>query len=312
MPTTWRRPAAIDAIFVCLVLLAGLAGAQPVPPAATPSPAPPLTLVSYNIRYGTAADGDNHWTLRREPLFELLRELDADLVGLQEALDFQIAEILEALPRYAVVGVGRDDGRAAGEYSAILFDRERLRVADSGTFWFSDTPTVPASRSWGNTIPRIATWARFVDRDGRAFWHWNVHLDHRSQASRERSTELLAARIAARPSASEPVVVTGDFNAGEDNPAMATLIARPAGGEPTQPPIFLDTFRVLFRDESAAGTFSGFDPTSTSGPKIDYVLVQPGAEVLEAAIVRWSRAGRSPSDHFPVLARVRLPHPSAR
>ena len=186
----------------------------------------PLTVMSFNIRYGTANDGDNHWTLRREFLFDVMREADADLVGLQEALDAQIAALLQALPQYGVVGVGRDDGRTRGEYAAILYRRDRFRVSDAGTFWFSDTPEVVASRSWGNNITRICTWARFVDRDGQAFWHYNVHLDHESQPSRERSTALLADRIAARRAPTEPVIVTGDFNVGETNPALTRLMHR--------------------------------------------------------------------------------------
>jgi endonuclease/exonuclease/phosphatase family metal-dependent hydrolase len=301
---------------VAVAALTALAALTASPAAAAPpsKPGDPLAVVSFNIRYGTAEDGENHWTRRRDALFALLRELEADLVGLQEALDFQIAEILAAMPRYAAVGVGRDDGGGAGELSAILFDRERLRVASSGTFWFSDTPAVAGSRSWGNTIPRIATWARFVDRDGSAFWHYNVHLDHRSQPSRERSTALLAERIAARAPAGEPVLVTGDFNAGEDNAAMTTLLGvgpSTPGVPVTTGPHFLDTFRVLHPAVGGVGTFSGFEPERTDGPKIDYVLVQPGAEVLDAAIVRWNREGRTPSDHFPVSARVRL-SPAAR
>jgi endonuclease/exonuclease/phosphatase family metal-dependent hydrolase len=271
-------------------------------PAAHAEYGEPLTVMSFNIRYGTAPDGANHWTERRTFLLDVVRRQNADLIGLQEALDSQIREIVAALPRYAVVGVGRDDGRAAGEYAAILFRRDRFHVAEAGTFWFSDTPSVVASKSWGNNITRICTWARLVDRDGRAFWHFNVHLDHESQPSRERSTELLAERIQARGS-SEPVVVTGDFNVGEDNPALRALVA-PGDGAPAP---FVDTFRVRHPDATEAGTFTGFKPGQTHGPKIDYVLVQPGTDVLSADILRTSRRGRYPSDHFPVVARVRLP-----
>ena len=264
----------------------------------------PITVMSFNIRYGTAKDGENHWTARREMLFDVIRQQNADLVGLQEALASQIDEILAAIPMYAVVGVGRDDAARAGEYSAILFRKDRLQVAEAGTFWFSDTPSVPASKSWGNTITRICTWTRFVDRDGRGFYHFNLHLDHQSQPSRERSTELLKQRIDARALAKEPVVVTGDFNVGEGNPALLTLVGRGAGDGPAP---FVDTFRVRHPDASAVGTFSGFTFGATGGDKIDYVLVQPGTEVLAADIVRTSRNERYPSDHFPVVARVRLP-----
>ena len=263
----------------------------------------PLTIVSFNIRYGTANDGDNHWTRRREFLIDVLREADAELVGLREALDAQIAALVQALPQYGVVGVGRDDGQTRGEDAAIRDRRDRFRVSDAGTFWFSDKPEVVTSRSWGNPITRICTWARFVDRDGYAFWHYNVHLDHESQPSREQSATLLAESIAARRGPAEPVVVTGDFNVGESNPALTRLTA------PRQnaPALFVDTVRVRHPDERTAGTFNGFKFGQTSGDKIDYVLVQPGTEVLDAAIIRTARNDRYPLDHFPVSARVVLP-----
>jgi endonuclease/exonuclease/phosphatase family metal-dependent hydrolase len=263
----------------------------------------PLSIMSFNIRYGTAKDGDNHWSLRKDMLFDVVRERDADLVGLQEALAFQIDELIAAVPGYAVIGVGRDDAAKAGEFSAILFRRDRFRVADAGTFWFSDTPDVPGSKTWGNNITRICTWARFIDRDGRGFYHYNLHLDHESQPSRERSAALLRQRIDARAHPADPVVVTGDFNVGEKNPALSALTAPAATGAAA---FLIDTFRVLYPDETVVGTFTGFKFGATAGDKIDYVLVQPGADVLSAEIVRISRNDRYPSDHFPVVARVRL------
>jgi endonuclease/exonuclease/phosphatase family metal-dependent hydrolase len=257
----------------------------------------PLAAMSFNIRYGTANDGDNRWPLRRDFLIEVMREQNADVVGLQEALDFQIDEIVAALPIYGVIGVGRDDGARKGEYTAILFRRDRFQVSDAGTFWFSDTPEVVASKSWGNNITRICTWARLVDRDGRAFWHYNVHLDHQSQPSRERSAQLLRQRIDARRFSQEPVVITGDFNAGERNPAVASMTA---GG------VYVDSFRVKHPDEKVVGTFSAFDVAKTGVEKIDYVFVPANAEVTRAEIVRTARNGRTPSDHFPVIAHFRF------
>jgi endonuclease/exonuclease/phosphatase family metal-dependent hydrolase len=272
------------------------------PAAAAPlAPREPMTVMTFNIRYGTAKDSENDWSARREMLFDVIRSTNPDLLGLQEALDFQIDEIIAAVPGYAVVGVGRDDGAEKGEYSAILFRRERFHVAEAGTFWFSDTPSVVASKSWGNQVTRICTWARFIDRDGRGFYHFNLHLDHQSQPSRERSTVLLRGRIDTR-AVPDPVIVTGDFNVGEANPALATLTA-PIG---IGPAAFLDTFRVLYPGVTEAGTFSNFKFGTTGVDKIDYVLVQPGTEVQSAEIVRYSRNNRYPSDHFPVTARVRL------
>ncbi len=312
-----KMPISRVAALVVAVLLAHVVAAAQTAPGATqplqaaPPPATwePLTVTSFNIRYGTARDGDNEWPARRALVFDVVRRQDADLIGLQEALDFQIDEIVAAVPMYAVVGVGRDDGERKGEFSAILFRKDRFRVAEAGTFWFSDAPSVPGSTTWGNTITRICTWARFIDLHGRGFYHFNVHLDHQSQPSRERSTVLLRGRIDTRAVLSDPVIVTGDFNVGEANPALATLTGPTTapGQRPTLTAPFVDTFRVLHPEVNDAGTFSGFKFGQRGADKIDYVLVQPGTAVLRAEIDRFSRDDRYPSDHFPVLARIRLP-----
>jgi endonuclease/exonuclease/phosphatase family metal-dependent hydrolase len=303
MRTSIGIAAALVTAFAVSPVAAPRVQAPPAPAAA------PLTVMTFNIRYGTANDGENHWTRRREQLFDTVRAADADLIGLQEALRFQIDEILAAVPGYGVVGVGRDDGKARGEMSAILFRTARFHVAESGTFWFSDTPETPGSTTWGNRITRISSWARLVDTDGRGFYHFNLHLDHESQPSREKSTALLLARIGARRVAAEPVIVTGDFNVGEGNPALHTLVGVPGRAATAPPAAFVDTFRVLHPDEREVGTFTGFEYGKTSGEKIDYVLVQPGTEVISAGIVRASRDGHYPSDHFPVVARIRLAIP---
>src|SRR5690606_17079954 len=201
-----------------------------------------LHVMSFNIRYGSADDGPNHWDLRKDFLASVVAEVSPDVIGLQEALHHQIEFLLGRLPEYAMLGVGRDDGKRAGEYTAILYRRDRLTVEDSGTFWFSDTPEVPGSTSWGNTITRICTWARFTTQAGAPVYVYNLHLDHRSQPSREKSVALLRQRIEARtPKA--PFIVTGDFNAGESNPVIAAMTA---GG------FVRDSFRVLHPDASPA------------------------------------------------------------
>jgi endonuclease/exonuclease/phosphatase family metal-dependent hydrolase len=270
-----------------------------------------LRVMSFNIRYGTAEDGDDSWPLRAVFVAEVIDSVAPDVLGLQEALRFQLDELETALPGYGEIGVGRDDGRGAGEYAAILYRRDRLAVRDSGTFWFSDTPSVPGSVSWGNHVTRICTWARLEDRrTGRRFSVYNVHLDHESQESRERSAQLLAARMAERP-ASEPAIVLGDFNAGADNPARQFLsgAADPpsAGGKPA-PPRLIDTFAALHPDATADGTFNAFRGDST-GPRIDAILVSGEWATLQADIVRSRRGTRYPSDHFPITALLDLgPH----
>ena len=254
----------------------------------------PLTVMTFNIRYGTADDGPDRWELRRGPLIDLLQTQNPDVIGLQEALHFQIDEILAVLSDYRMVGVGRSDGGQGGEYAAILYRASRLSVRRTSTFWFSDTPEIVKSNTWGAALERICTWALMEDAQGTPFYVFNLHLDHISQPAREKSVGLLLDRVAAR-SPVLPVIVTGDFNTGEANPATQAMKKT-----------FRDTFRVLHPDATEVGTGNEFKFGRPTGEKIDYIFVEPATEVLSADIVRTSVGKRYPSDHFPVVARIRF------
>jgi endonuclease/exonuclease/phosphatase family metal-dependent hydrolase len=269
--------------------------AQPAAPGAPAAePAGALRVMTFNIRYGTAPDGPDAWPLRRALALRVIRDFHPAVLGMQEALRFQLDEIERALAAYGEVGVGRDDGARAGEYAAILYDRRRLDLLEQGWFWLSDTPEVPGSMTWGNRFPRIVTWARLADRErGTTFYVFDTHFDHESQPARERGARLLLARMAARAAPSDPVLVTGDFNAGEDNPAFRALLA--AG--------LTDTFRALHPSATEVGTFHAFRG-GRGGDKIDAVLVSAGWRVVDAGIVHTSEGGHYPSDHFPVTATV--------
>ncbi len=271
-----------------------------------------VRLMTFNIRYGTADDRENRWEKRRDLVFGVIREHRPDAVGIQEAQRFQIDELRKALPAYGRIGLGAEVGEKEkdGEHAPILYRTDRFRVDEEGTFWFSDTPEVAGSRGWGNRLPRICTWARLVEkRSGKAFYLFNLHIDHRSQPSRERSVGLLAKKVLGR-SHPDPVVVTGDFNAGEDNPAVLYLLGKKAlpgtGGKGPEPPSFVDTFRVLHPGAADAGTFHGFKGRRT-GEKIDFIFASPGVKVHQAEILHDQKDGRFPSDHFPVIARLGFP-----
>jgi endonuclease/exonuclease/phosphatase family metal-dependent hydrolase len=287
-PRTWirRSPVLIVVLFSLLASPFSLAAQTP------------LTVISFNIRYGTAQGGEHVWPNRRTLVAAVIRDHAPHLVGIQEALRFQLDELGAALPRYREVGVGRDDGRTRGEYAAILVDTTRFGILAEGTFWFSDTPTVPGSVHWGNRITRISSWARLVDRaTGDTVRIYNAHWDHESQPSRERSAALLLARMAGDPGPGDLLILTGDFNADESNPALQALLA-----DPRLP--LRDTYRALHPGAAVVGTFNGFRGDSTGG-KIDAVLVGPGWDVLRAEIDRRRVDGLWPSDHFPVVAQVR-------
>lgn len=292
MSTRAAALAALGWLASCAGLERPVQGPASAEPTAAAVPAPrPFVALSANIRYGTAKDGPDAWPLRRDQLVERLAGHDAAIVGLQEALDFQLAFLAERLPRYQRLGQGRDGG-TRGEHAALLVDRERFEVVEHGDFWLSPTPEVTASVGWDAALTRICTWAALRDRgDGRTLTVWNVHFDHRGAQARLESARLLAARIAAKPG---PHLVLGDLNTGETSPPLAAL--REAG--------LRDTYRDRHPD-GPAGTFHGFRG-GQSGDKIDYVLVDAGLVTVAASIdAAAGPNGRWPSDHHFVAATLR-------
>ena len=246
-----------------------------------------LRAMTFNVRHGTAADGPDRWELRRDRARSVLAKHRPDLVGLQEALDFQVDEL--SAVGYVSVGVGRDDGVAAGEHCAILYDPARLRLLRADTFWLSPTPSAVGTMHPETRHARICTWAAFIDRrTGDAFVHFNTHLDHESQAARESGLDEILSRL---PDA--PALVTGDFNAGESNPVHDRW--RAAG--------LRDAYRAVHPEGPEPASFNGWED-EPGGERIDYVLVGGAARIVEAAIVRERPEGRWPSDHMPVTATV--------
>lgn len=295
--THFSKPITLFAIAIAALAATGCSSSSPE--------ALTLNVMSFNIRYGTAKDGENHWEKRKELVFDVFRDHQPQIIGLQEALEFQIEAIKATHPRYQHLGIGRDPN-STGEYSAILYLKDQFEVLESDTFWLSDTPEV-RSTHWGNKIVRICTWAHFRDKQtDRSFYVFNTHFDHKSENSRVRSALLIAQRIANRSEPEDPYILTGDFNAGEDNEAILSLIGKtePLAPHAANAPL-VDPFRVLHADTKAVGTFGAWIG-KTDGKKIDYVFVSPSTEVLEAEILHDNAEGRYPSDHFPVSATVRF------
>ena len=254
----------------------------------------PIRVITFNIRYGTAPDGANEWPKRKPLVWEFLDCEKPHVLGLQEALYDQVSAILERYPQYVSVGVGRGtDG--GGEFSALLYDRNRFDLLAAETFWLSDTPTVRGSRTWGANFTRTCVWARLHERSSnRTFIVMNTHWDHESQPSRVKSGELMAKRIREFDPA-EPLIAMGDFNTGPKDPSRESF---------TQTGL-RDSFVDVHPNDAQVGTFHGFTGKPSSD-KIDAILVSKEWVVTAAEIIRTERDGVYLSDHYPVTATLEL------
>ncbi|HKX30152.1 MAG TPA: endonuclease/exonuclease/phosphatase family protein [Blastocatellia bacterium] len=284
-----------------LLVMSWLSGFFTVP--AVNQNAPDLRVMSFNIRYGTANDGENNWEHRKDFLVETIKSFDPDLLGTQETLGFQRDYLARGLSNYDVLGVGREDGREKGEMAALYYKRSRFEKLDGGHFWLSETPNQPGSKSWDSALPRMVTWVELRDRlqaGSKTLVFLNTHFDHRGVQARIQSAQLLRRRIM-ELGRNRRVIVTGDFNADEGSEPYQTMFG-PSGGALSP---LVDTYRVIHPMRAAnEGTFTGFKSDATTGPRIDWIAVSRDWEVRDAVIDHSMREGRTPSDHFPVTARL--------
>ncbi|NNC90686.1 MAG: endonuclease/exonuclease/phosphatase family protein [Akkermansiaceae bacterium] len=273
-------------------------------------------VATFNIRYASPSDkGARAWPERRKAVLEIIRDMDSDVVGLQEALWSQVQYLRPALPGYKWAGSGRDDGKKAGEFCAVGWKDDRFRLLQTGIFWLSDTPHTAGSKTWGNEVVRICTWVRLIDKKtGTSFYVFNTHWDHKHQGSRERAARMVAAQIDARQSKGDPVILMGDFNAKEDNPAVQYLTGNKValdggnGAEQWKRPL-VDVFDRLHPGEDDRRTFHGWKGTPDGRHKIDHIFASKDVTPRRCSIVRDAKDGAWPSDHFPVRAVLQLPAP---
>ena len=261
-----------------------------------PALAEPLEVMSFNVRYGTAKDGENAWPKRCGILVNTLRESDPDCFGVQECLDFQAAYITQKLPEYRWIGVGREKN-GGGEMTAIFYKADKLSPLAYASFWLSETPDAPGSRSWKTACSRMASWCYFRDNKTDArFYFLNTHLDHQSAEARKEGAALIARKTAEFDKAA-PVIITGDFNAAAEKSAPWQAFSD-AG--------FQDAWVASAEKVGPPITWGAFAPPDEEHSRIDWVLFKGPIKPLRCETVLYNEDGRYPSDHYPVAARFAL------
>lgn len=280
-----------------------------------------LNVGSFNIRMHSKVDYKNGdgWTERREVMCDLVAFTAFDIFGAQEVCHDQLEYMLERLPEYDYIGVARDDGKKKGEYSPVFYRRDRFELLDSGTFWLSETPE-KASYGWDAACRRVCSWGYFKDKQTkRKFWFFNTHMDHKGKIARVEGAKLVISKIKQMCGKGAKVILTGDFNVAQDNPAYRTF---------AESGVLKDAFDLAPIKFAPTGTFNSFKVANYTTRRIDHIFVSE-VDVLRYGVLTyhyWSdnngtdsalrdapkeikaeqRTVHLPSDHYPVQIFVNL------
>ncbi|MDR2622869.1 MAG: metallophosphoesterase [Dysgonamonadaceae bacterium] len=257
-----------------------------------------LNVMTFNIRNDNPGDGTDNWQYRKDVAAEMIKEYDVDLLGTQEVLVNQLNDLKERLPLYAAIGVGRADGKEAGEYSAIFYKKDKFEAEKSGNFWLSETPEVAGSKGWDGACERIATWAVLREKQSnKQFFIINTHLDHIGKTARLEGVKLIMER-AKTESRGLPIIITGDFNASPESEVIRQVLAGKK---------FFETRLLAPSVPKINSTYHGFGKAPAEEREIiDYVFVTGGVKVNTYTIVPEKRNNIYLSDHTPVCVKIML------
>lgn len=280
-----------------------------------------LTVASYNIRNANSGDSinGNGWHQRCPAIVDLVKYHNFDIWGSQEVKHRQLVDLLNGLDEYAHIGVGRDDGKTAGEYSPIFYKKDKFEVLQSGTFWLS-TETDRPNKGWDAVLPRICSWAEFKNKENKSkIWFFNLHMDHRGVEARKESAKLVLKKIQEMVKKDEIVIFTGDFNVDQNNESYKLLEASD---------VLKDSYEAAEVKYANTGTFNAFKPNLKTNSRIDHIFVSPVVKVLRYGVLTDTYRGpvpnsksiidpnfpkevsleeydaRLPSDHFPICVEL--------
>ena len=255
-----------------------------------------LSVMTYNIKLDYPKEGENSWTNRKPFLINQIKFYEPDVLGVQEAMPNQMKEMDSLLEDYSYVGVGRDDGKDSGEYSAIFYKKDNLKVLESSTFWLSETPQ-KVSMGWDAVCNRVCTYALFKNkRTKQKFWVFNTHFDHVGEIARKASAILLIQKIKELNTKNLPVILMGDFNLEPESENIKYITTH-----------LKDSKEVsLSKPFGPSGTFNGFNFHEPVTRRIDYIFVSSKIKVNTHAVLSDNWDCKYPSDHLPVYVKLQF------
>ncbi len=280
-----------------------------------------LRVGSFNLRYDNPGDSLNNWKYRKDAIARFIQFQDIQILGTQEGLQHQLDQLKDRLPDYAFVGVGRDDGKDAGEHSAIFYDKHRFQVMDKGDFWLSQDPSKP-NKGWDAVLPRICSWGKFKDRQtGSVFYFFNTHFDHVGTVARRESAKLILQKIKTI-AGDKSTILTGDFNVDQNSDSYKVL---------NSSNLLTDAYNIAKLNYGARGSYNAFDIDNRTDSRIDHIFVTADFQVEKHAILTdtyhtdqeeldkiknsgnypkeialYENKARPLSDHYPLIAVLTL------
>lgn len=254
-----------------------------------------LIVGSYNLRLDIPkVDVGNEWSNRASMVSDIIKFYEFDILGTQEGFAHQLEDLKKALPNYDEYGVGRDDGKNAGEQSAIFYRKDKFDLLNSGSFWLSETPEKPSFGWDAQKYRRICSWVLLKDKKtNKKLYCFNAHYDHQANIARKESSKLILEKIKSMRKGIS-VILTGDFN-GNTSTEWYKEIAQSniLFDSYTQAPIKLEgnpTYQAYGNVEVLKGN-----------DVIDHIFITKDFRVKKWGILSNTFHGKYPSDHFPII-----------
>lgn len=260
-----------------------------------------LRVMTYNIRMDNPGDGDNQWKFRKDLAAEMVKFHEVDIFGAQEVLHHQLTDLLDRLPEFAYVGVGREDGKTKGEYAPIFYRKDRFSVEKSGNFWLAEDMNAVGKKGWDAACERVATWAILKDKNtGKRLFFLNTHLDHMGKVARHEGALLVIDQVT-KLSEGLPVIVTGDFNATPDDEPIQVLVNKSDERHLTHT---RDLAELKYGPEWTFHNYGRIPMNERAW--IDYIFVKGNFKVYSNGVITDTLNHLYPSDHCPVMSVIEI------
>lgn len=255
-----------------------------------------INVATFNIRQRNTKDIGNMWADRKDYVIQLIKFHEFDIFGTQEGFIDQLQDIATGLPNFKYIGVGRDDGHEKGEHSAIFYNTKKFKVLDSGTFWLSENDIFTPQKGWDAVLPRICTWGIFKNlENGKKFILMNTHFDHIGKEARKQSALLMLTK-AKEFAKNLPLIIMGDLNVNQNDEAYFTL---------SKSNIVADTYDLAQYNYASNSTFHNWGKSIKYAERIDHIFTTSQFEILKYGILTDTFNSKYPSDHFPVMVKLK-------